>query len=81
VVDKFVAMTHEEYHKRDTYSLKGFFTDEPQYYRWGTPYTKVLPAYFQETYGEDILDGLGLCSWKRTAIARSVISTGKRCRI
>ena len=37
VVDKFIAMTHEEYKKRDTYSLKGFFTDEPQYYRWGTP--------------------------------------------
>ncbi len=60
VVDKFLAMTHEEYKKRDTYNLKGFFTDEPQYYRWGTPYTKVLPAYFQETYGEDILDGIGL---------------------
>ena len=60
VVDKFIAMTHEEYAKRDTYSLKGFFTDEPQYYRWGTSYTKVLPAYFQETYGEDIFDGIGL---------------------
>ncbi len=60
VVDKFLALTHEEYKKRDTYSLKGFFTDEPQYYRWGTAYTKVLPAYFQESYGEDILDGLGL---------------------
>ena len=60
VVDQFLALTHEEYKKRDTYSLKGFFTDEPQYYRWQTAYTKVLPAYFQETYGEDILDGLGL---------------------
>ena len=60
VVDKFIALTHEEYKKRDTYSLKGFFTDEPQYYRWGTPYTPVLVEYFQKTYGEDILDGLGL---------------------
>ncbi len=60
VVDQFLALTHEEYKKRDTYSLKGFFTDEPQYYRYKTAYTKVLPAYFQETYGEDILDGLGL---------------------
>ena len=60
VVDKFIAMTHEEYKKRDTYSLKGFFTDEPQYYRWATPYTRVLPKYFQETYGEDILDSIGL---------------------
>ena len=60
VVDKFIAMTHEEYKKRDTYSLKGFFTDEPQFYRWGTPYTKVLAPYFKEELGEDILDGLGL---------------------
>ena len=34
--------------------------DEPQYYRWGTPYTKMLAPYFQKAYGEDILDGLGL---------------------
>ena len=60
VVDKFIAMTHEEYKKRDTYNLKGFFTDEPQYYRWGTPYTKVLAPYFEKEYGEDILDSLGL---------------------
>ena len=60
VMDKFIAMTHEEYSKRDTYNLKGFFTDEPQYYRWGTAYTKVLPKYFAETYGEDLFDGLGL---------------------
>ncbi len=60
VVDKFIALTHEEYKKRDTYDLKGFFTDEPQYFRWGLAYTKVLAPYFKETYGEDILDGLGL---------------------
>ena len=60
VVDQFIALTHEEYKKRDTYNLKGFFTDEPQYYRWGTPYTKVLAPYFKEKYGEDILDSLGL---------------------
>ncbi len=60
VVDKFLALTHEEYKKHDTYDLKGFFTDEPQYQRWGFPYTKMLPKYFSEVYGEDILDGLGL---------------------
>lgn len=60
VVEKFLKLTHEEYKKRDTYNLKGFFTDEPQYYRWGTPYTKVLAPYFEKEYGEDILDGLGL---------------------
>lgn len=60
VVDKFIALTHEEYRVRDKYEIKGFFTDEPQYYRWDTPYTRVLPSYFKKTYGEDILDGLGL---------------------
>lgn len=60
VVDQFIAATHEEYKKRDTYDLKGFFTDEPQYYRWATPYTRVMPKYFADTYGEDIYDGLGL---------------------
>ncbi len=61
VVDKFLALTHEEYKKRDTYNLKGFFTDEPQYQRWGGfPYTKMLPLYFKEVYNEDILDKLGL---------------------
>ncbi|MBQ9703703.1 MAG: hypothetical protein IJV68_04065 [Clostridia bacterium] len=60
VVDKFIALTHEEYKKRDNHGLKGFFTDEPQYQRWGTPYTKVMPKYFKDTYNEDILDGLGL---------------------
>ena len=60
VVDQFLRLTHEEYRKRDTHHLKGFFTDEPQYYRWGTPYTKMLAPYFQEQYGMDLLDGLGL---------------------
>ena len=60
VVQKFLDMTHEEYKKRDTYELKGFFTNEPQYHRWGHPYTKVLPDYFLSTYNEDILDRIGL---------------------
>ena len=64
VVDKFISETHEQYKKRFGKDfggkLKGFFTDEPQYYRWGHPYTKVLPAYFKDKYGADILDGLGL---------------------
>lgn len=60
VVDKFLELTHKEYKKRDKHGLKGFFTDEPQYYRWDTPYTKVLPDYFKKTYNEDILDRLGL---------------------
>ena len=65
VVDKFIALTHEEYKKRDKDGLKGFFTDEPQYYRWGTSYTRVLPSYFKEHYNYDLLDGIGLLFVKK----------------
>ena len=64
VVDKFIALTHEQYKERfgDTFAekIEGFFTDEPQYQRWFTPYTDMLPVYFKEKFGEDILDSLGL---------------------
>ena len=60
VVDKFIALTHEKYWQQNLEGLKGFFTDEPQFYRWGMPYTKVLADYFRTEYDEDILDGLGL---------------------
>ena len=65
VVDKFLELTHKEYKKHDSYDLKGFFTDEPQYQRWGFPYTKMLPIYFKEVYNEDILDKLGLLFVKK----------------
>ena len=63
VVDKFLELTHERYKRElgDRFSMMtaGFFTDEPQYQRWHHPYTRVLPDYFREKYGEDIFDGLG----------------------
>lgn len=64
VVDKFVGSTHCQYKARmgQKFSQKvaGFFTDEPQYFRWNTPYTPMLETYFQEMYGENIFDKLGL---------------------
>ena len=64
VVDKFIDQTHAEYKRRlgDKFDKKmsGFFTDEPQYYRWQQPYTKMIEKYFREVYSQDILDGLGL---------------------
>ena len=61
VIKKFLESTHEKYKKHDIYkNLKGFFTDEPQLYRWGTPYTRVLPKYFKEKYNEDVIEKLGL---------------------
>ena len=64
VVDKFLNMTHQQYKERygEKFAdyIEGFFTDEPQYQRWNTPYTDVIATYWKEQYGEDILDGLGL---------------------
>ena len=64
VVRKFLDVTHEAYKNRlgSAFStdLKGFFTDEPQYYRADTPYTPMLENYFRTEYGEDVKDGLGL---------------------
>lgn len=64
VVERFLKETHESYQEyfgtAFSEKLKGFFTDEPQYYRWSTPYTPMVAEYFEEVYGEDIRDGLGL---------------------
>ena len=64
VTDKFIALTHEEYRARcgDLFggALAGFFTDEPQYYRYDTAYSPILHAEFQKAYGMDLLNGLGL---------------------
>ena len=64
VVEQFLTLTHEAYKERfgEAFSekIEGFFTDEPQYYRWKTPYTDMVAAFWQEQFGEDILDGLGL---------------------
>ena len=62
VVDEFVSGTHEKYKHalgNEFCLLKGFFTDEPQYYRNAQPYTPVLEKVFKEKYGEDVRAGLG----------------------
>ena len=64
VVRQFLDKTHEQYRIRygEDFSkkIKGFFTDEPQYYRGNTSYSKMLVEYFREHYNEDVRDGLGL---------------------
>lgn len=61
VVRKFINLTHEEYKKHDICgNLRGFFTDEPQYFRWNTPFTRVLPEYFKKHYNEDVFDRIAL---------------------
>ena len=64
VVDAFIRETHEKYKKEVpdiANNIVGFFTDEPLYTEHEqTPYTKILPAYYMERYGEDLFDKLGL---------------------
>ncbi len=56
VVDAFIEETHEKYYQRFPESfgkeLVGFFTDEPQYYRWATPYTPMVESYFDDVRNE-----------------------------
>ncbi|MBQ3815571.1 MAG: hypothetical protein II836_05900, partial [Clostridia bacterium] len=39
-------------------AMPGFFTDEPQYYRWGNPWSNTLPGEFEKAYGYSIYDKL-----------------------
>ncbi len=62
ITDKFIEATHSEYQKRfaDDFggAMPGFFTDEPQYYRWKTPYSKCMDEWFLEDYGYSVLEAL-----------------------
>ncbi len=62
VTRQFIEKTHEVY-KRETDddfggAMPGFFTDEPQYYRWGTPWSDTFRTVFYERFGYDVLSGL-----------------------
>lgn len=59
ITEKFIKETHEVYLKRIPKEdagtvMPGFFTDEPQYYRWDNPYSNTLPAEFKKAYGYEI---------------------------
>lgn len=62
VVKQFINKTYDEYYKRfKEYfgnTVRGFFTDEPQYYRYSTPTTNVIEKEFKSAYNEDVNDGL-----------------------
>ena len=74
VVEQFIELTHEKYKARfgEDFSetFEGFFTDEPQYYRWHTPYTPMIAKYFKECFQEDILDSLGLLFVEKSGYRR-----------
>lgn len=58
VTDEFIAVTHEEYKRRfgDRFgkTIKGIFTDEPQYGEYC--YSPYLEKAFEEKKGYDLLD-------------------------
>ncbi len=67
ITEKFLRVTHEEYRRRVGAdfggAMPGFFTDEPQYYRYASPYSKILPARFEEKYGHPLADALPAVFW------------------
>ncbi len=62
IIDKFIEATHEKYKKRfyEDFggTMPGFFTDEPQYYRWRTPYSIKMDEWFVEEYGYSVKEAL-----------------------
>ena len=62
VTERFIETTHKEYQRRlgadFGKAMLGFFTDEPQYYRAKTPYSKKMEEWFLEEYGYSVLEAL-----------------------
>ncbi len=62
VIKKFIDETHVQYKKRlgDDFgkAMPGFFTDEPQYYRYKTPYSNMMEKWFEEEYGYSVFDAI-----------------------
>lgn len=62
ITERFLQITHEEYKKRlgEDFgkTMPGFFTDEPQYYRWKTPFSENMEGWFWEEYGYSVLEAL-----------------------
>ncbi len=64
VTESFIRETHDKYYKRfgEEFgkTVRGFFTDEPQWFRSDTPYSDQLVSYFRDKYNEDVIDKLPL---------------------
>ncbi|MBQ3669502.1 MAG: hypothetical protein II920_09805 [Clostridia bacterium] len=63
IVRAFIEETHEKYNRRFAKQfgnvLMGFFTDEPQYFRYETAYSPVMPGKYRSKYSSDMLEELG----------------------
>jgi len=60
ITRKFIDETYEDYKKKVGFSkyMPGFFTDEPQYYRWHTPWSNKMPQEFEKAYGYSVFSAL-----------------------
>ncbi|HBF14284.1 MAG TPA: hypothetical protein DDW30_01095 [Clostridiales bacterium] len=63
VAQAFLALTHERYAREIPSAqfgsvMPGFFTDEPQYFRYGTPWSDTFLTAFPARFGYDPLDFL-----------------------
>lgn len=63
VTKKFISLTHERYKREiapDLFGgvMPGFFCDEPQYFRYGTPWSDTFLRTFPERFGYDLTEKL-----------------------
>ncbi len=68
-IAEFLKVTHNKYYERfkDRFgtSLKGFFTDEPQYESF--PWSHIFPEEFKNTYGYSLIENLPALSFDTEA--------------
>ncbi len=62
IIKEFIDNTHEEYKKRvgENFgkAMPGFFTDEPQYYRYATAWSDTFLKLFEEVYGYSVFEAI-----------------------
>ena len=62
IVKKYIDATHEEYKKELNKDfgkgMPGFFTDEPQYYRYATAWSDTFLTEFEKAYGYSVFEVL-----------------------
>ncbi len=62
IIEKFIKHTHEEYKARFKEdfgkTMPGFFTDEPQYYRYNTAWSDTFLETFEAKYGYSVFKAL-----------------------
>ncbi|MBR6471035.1 MAG: hypothetical protein IKS83_04515 [Victivallales bacterium] len=62
VIAEFLHSTHEKYYdvlpQPERKAMRGFFTDEPQISRNGTPWSFILETEYRQAYGDELLPRL-----------------------